>query len=89
MFDIVSMGGALFDMMPIAKRRRQGDFSRCSGGATLNCMSQLSHLGFKTSYISAVGEDSFGKILPKAVARKIRHAHVSIDGQHDTCLCPS
>lgn len=71
MFDIVSMGEALFDMMPIGlSDEDKVTFHAVPGGATLNCMSQLSHLGFKTSYISAVGEDSFGKILKQAVAKE-------------------
>ena len=67
MFDSVSLGEALVDLLPLKVENMPNSFHAVPGGATLNCVTQLSHLGFKTSYISTVGNDVFGKMLVKAL----------------------
>ncbi|WP_143461690.1 sugar kinase [Levilactobacillus enshiensis] len=61
------------------------DFSKFVAGAELNVAIGVSRLGHQSEYISAVGQDPFGKFIRKAMtASKVGNTYVSEDAEHWT-----
>ena len=64
MFDVVALGELLIDFTPHGQSDNGNVlFERNPGGAPANVLVMLSKLGLKTSFISKVGRDDFGKFL--------------------------
>lgn len=64
MFDVVALGELLIDFTPHGQSDNGNVlFERNPGGAPANVLVMLSKLGLKTSFISKVGIDDFGKFL--------------------------
>ncbi|MFC6259601.1 sugar kinase [Levilactobacillus fujinensis] len=61
------------------------DFEKFVAGAELNVAIGVSRLGHRAEYISAVGQDPFGKFIQKSLAEAaIGNDYVSEDAQHWT-----
>ena len=60
-------------------------FARITAGAELNVAIGLARLGLRVGYISALGNDSFGRHIAAALAREgIDRRHVTIDRERPT-----
>jgi 2-dehydro-3-deoxygluconokinase len=85
--DVVTVGEP---MVQFAAQRpgpldRAEQFDKITAGAELNVAVGLARLGLRVGYISALGQDSFGRFLAAALDREgIDRAQVGIDAQHAT-----
>lgn len=77
MYDVVALGELLIDFIQTGSNRYQDPvFEANPGGAPCNVLAMLARLGYRTAFIGKVGEDSFGRMLGKA----IREAGISTEG---------
>lgn len=68
MYDVVALGELLIDFIQNGSSRNGNLlFEANPGGAPCNVLAMLARLGYRTAFIGKVGNDSFGKMLGKAI----------------------
>lgn len=68
MYDVVALGELLIDFIQNSSNRNGNPvFEANPGGAPCNVLALLARLGYQTAFIGKVGEDSFGRMLGKAI----------------------
>lgn len=68
MYDVVALGELLIDFIQNGSSRNGNPmFEANPGGAPCNVLAMLARLGYSTAFIGKVGDDSFGKMLGKAI----------------------
>lgn len=68
MLDVVACGELLIDFTPTSHAEKgKIVFEQNPGGAPANVLTALSHLGKRTSFIGAVGNDAFGQFLKQTL----------------------
>jgi 2-dehydro-3-deoxygluconokinase len=85
--DVVTAGEAMvqFAAQQPGPLDRVEHFDRITAGAELNVAIGLARLGLRVGYISALGQDSFGRFLAAVLEREgIDRAQVGIDTDHPT-----
>ena len=85
--DVVTVGEpmALFIAQQEGPLDEVTSFSRAVAGAELNVATGLARLGLKVSYLSRVGDDSFGRQLLAFMDREgIDRSHVTVDPRYPT-----
>ena len=60
--DIVCMGEAMVEFTRMNRSKGEALYIRGLGGDTSNCAISAARQGVKVAYLSAVGDDQFGKI---------------------------
>ncbi|MTT32403.1 sugar kinase [Terrilactibacillus sp. BCM23-1] len=86
-FDVVTFGEAMAMFMAdsIGPLHETRTFSMELAGAETNVAIGLARLGFKTSFVSKVGHDAFGKfIMKKLQEHQVQTDHIAIDTEHPT-----
>ncbi|MEK3974116.1 MULTISPECIES: carbohydrate kinase family protein [unclassified Psychrobacillus] len=88
MYDVVALGEILIDFTPYGKSENGNIlFERNPGGAPANVLVMLSKLGLKTSFISKVGADEFGKFLKETLdSYKVDTTGLAITDEVNTTL---
>jgi 2-dehydro-3-deoxygluconokinase len=85
--DVVTAGEAMvqFAALQPGALERVESFARITAGAELNVAIGLARLGLRVGYISALGNDSFGRHLAATLDREgIDRTQVSLDPEHRT-----
>lgn len=87
-FDVIALGELLIDLTENGISEQGNCLMEANpGGAPCNVLSMLSNLGRKTTFIGKVGDDSFGKILKKAVLEQgIDGSNIYMDSDVHTTL---
>lgn len=77
MYDVVALGELLIDFIQNGSGPNGNPmFEANPGGAPCNVLAMLAQLGYRTSFIGKVGDDSFGRMLGSAV----RESGISDEG---------
>lgn len=87
-YDVVAFGENLIDFVP-AKEQTEDKltFSGFPGGAPANVLACVARLGGKTSFITKVGNDVFGRFLLKTFHQyQIDTSHVILSDEYPTTL---
>lgn len=85
--DVVAFGETMAMLAPKSDLRAGGACAIHVGGAESNVVSHLARLGFETAWVSAVGDDLFGRLVVDDVrAAGVDVAGVRIDPEHRTGL---
>ncbi len=86
-FDVITVGEAmvLFAAQQPGSLDAVETFARTSAGAELNVAIGLARLGLRVGYLSAIGDDCFGRFLGATLDReRIDRRHVSVSTEHPT-----
>jgi fructokinase len=87
-FDVIALGELLIDFVPLTIGSLENPiYEAFPGGAPGNVLAMLSKMGMKTSLITKVGYDFFGRYLIKAVREcGIDVSNISVSNESPTTL---
>ncbi|MGB0847570.1 MAG: carbohydrate kinase family protein [Thiolinea sp.] len=83
---IICCGEALIDMIPMSDNQGQTSFMPKSGGAVFNTAIALGRLGLKTSFISGLSNDLFGKQLVNDLENSQVDTSLTVNSDRPTTL---
>ncbi|ARK29831.1 carbohydrate kinase family protein [Halalkalibacter krulwichiae] len=88
MYDIVSLGELLIDLIPHDDfTQEQFAYEAKVGGAPVNVLSGLAKWGHSSAYIAKVGNDAFGRYLKEKIERAdIDANHIKVDSKAPTTV---